>query len=234
MASIATKAPWRSDRERPRKPTAINPGGASARRTTANGASANAPASHGGGFPAGGSAPSRRRSCGRYALASRNVAGFEGYDERFMPDRATEEDGDGFVAEGWGELFPAGEEFGGDIFVVESEVAEKIADSLRAKLAGSDRKELKASSTENAEAYDAYLRGIAIWGKLSTSAESSETTATYYKRAVQLDPKFAVAWAAIERRSSWRKQRPRSPAPLNCNLIWATPGLRSAPIVIAA
>ena len=133
-----------------------------------------------------------------------------------------------------------------DIFVVESEVAEKIADSLRAKLAGSERKELKASPTENAEAYDAYLRGIAIWGKLSTSAESSETTATYYKRAVQLDPKFAVArqrWPLcrrtptrppIERRSSWRKQRPRSTAPLNCNLIWATPGLRSAPIVIAA
>jgi len=84
-----------------------------------------------------------------------------------------------------------------DIFVVESEVAEKIADSLRAKLGGNDREELKAKPTDNAEAYDAYLRGRAVWDKLSTSAESSETTATYYKRAVQLDPKFAIAWAAL-------------------------------------
>ena len=84
-----------------------------------------------------------------------------------------------------------------DIFVVESEVAEKIADSLRAKLAGNERKELKAKPTENAEAYDAYLRGKDNWLKLSSSAESVETTVTYYKRAVQLDPNFAVAWAAL-------------------------------------
>jgi len=84
-----------------------------------------------------------------------------------------------------------------DIFVVESEVAEKIADSLRAKLAGNERKELKAKPTESAEAYDAYLRGRANWVKLTTSAADVETTVTYYKRAVQLDPKFAVAWAAL-------------------------------------
>jgi TolB-like protein/Tfp pilus assembly protein PilF len=84
-----------------------------------------------------------------------------------------------------------------DIFVVESEVAEKIADSLRAKLGGNERKELKAKPTENAEAYDAYLRGKATWDKLSTSAESSDAAVTYYKRAVQLDPKFAIAWAAL-------------------------------------
>jgi tetratricopeptide (TPR) repeat protein len=53
------------------------------------------------------------------------------------------------------------------------------------------------TQTENAEAYDAYLRGKATWDKLSTSFENSETTATYYKRAVQLDPKFAIAWAAL-------------------------------------
>ncbi len=49
-----------------------------------------------------------------------------------------------------------------DIFAVESEVAQKIADSLKAKLSGSEEKALARVPTENTEAYDAYLRGLAF------------------------------------------------------------------------
>src|SRR5512132_1030338 len=48
-----------------------------------------------------------------------------------------------------------------DIFSVESEVAKAIADQLRAKLTGQEEQVIAAKPTENIEAYDAYLRGLA-------------------------------------------------------------------------
>src|SRR5207245_562658 len=48
-----------------------------------------------------------------------------------------------------------------DIFVVESEIAKAIADQLRAKLTGQEEQVIAARPTENIEAYDAYLRGLA-------------------------------------------------------------------------
>src|SRR5205814_4454580 len=48
-----------------------------------------------------------------------------------------------------------------DIFSVESEVAKAIADQLRAKLSGQEEQVIAAKPTDNVEAYDAYLRGLA-------------------------------------------------------------------------
>jgi hypothetical protein len=48
-----------------------------------------------------------------------------------------------------------------EIFSVESEVAKAIADQLRAKLTGEEERVIAAKSTDNVEAYDAYLRGLA-------------------------------------------------------------------------
>ena len=84
-----------------------------------------------------------------------------------------------------------------DIFAVESEIAEKIARTLHARLTGNEQQAVAAKPTENPEAYEAYLRGLALWNTLSTSAEDYHKTVLYYERAVQLDPKFAVAWAAL-------------------------------------
>src|ERR687887_364540 len=49
-----------------------------------------------------------------------------------------------------------------DIFSVESEVAKAIADQLRAKLSGREEQIITAKPTDNVEAYDAYLRGLAF------------------------------------------------------------------------
>src|SRR5437879_4099195 len=49
-----------------------------------------------------------------------------------------------------------------DIFVVESEIAKSIADSLRATLTGGEEQALAVKPTNNPEAYDAYLRGLAF------------------------------------------------------------------------
>ncbi len=49
-----------------------------------------------------------------------------------------------------------------DIFLVESEVAKAIAESLQAKLTGGEQRELAVKPTNNSEAYDAYLRGLVL------------------------------------------------------------------------
>ena len=55
-----------------------------------------------------------------------------------------------------------------DIFSVESEVAKAIAEQLRAKLTGQEEQVIAAKPTDNPEAYDAYLRGLAYSLKTET------------------------------------------------------------------
>ncbi|MEY2600761.1 MAG: hypothetical protein QOJ36_80 [Verrucomicrobiota bacterium] len=85
-----------------------------------------------------------------------------------------------------------------DIFSVESEVAKAIADQLRAKLTGQEEQVIAAKPTDNPEAYDAYLRGLAYTLKTTaTGAADSIATQKYLREAVRLDPKFALAWALL-------------------------------------
>jgi TolB-like protein/Tfp pilus assembly protein PilF len=83
-----------------------------------------------------------------------------------------------------------------DIFSVESEVAKAIADQLRAKLTGQEEQVIAAKPTDNSEAYDAYLRGLAYTLKTGTSINFLAAQ-KYLKEAVRLDPKFALAWALL-------------------------------------
>ncbi len=86
-----------------------------------------------------------------------------------------------------------------DIFSVESEVAKAIADQLRAKFTGQEEELIAAKPTDNPEAYDAYLRGLAFEARshFSYSNDLQAKVIDFYERAVQLDPKFAVAWARL-------------------------------------
>src|SRR4029077_21236329 len=83
-----------------------------------------------------------------------------------------------------------------DIFSVESEVAKAIADQLRAKLTGQEDQVITAKPTDNPEAYDAYLRGLAFSLK-GINAPSLFGAQKYLKEAVRLDPKFALSWALL-------------------------------------
>src|SRR5438128_5663527 len=85
-----------------------------------------------------------------------------------------------------------------DIFSVESEVAKAIADQLRAKLTGHEEQVIAAKPTDNPEAYDAYLRGLAYTLKSGANTPVNALGAQKYLRdAVKLDPKFALAWALL-------------------------------------
>jgi TolB-like protein len=86
-----------------------------------------------------------------------------------------------------------------DIFGVESEIAKAIAEALQAKLTGGEQRALAVKPTTNAEAYDAYLRGLAFQARTSTTPDDQAKVVRFYERAVQLDPAFALAWARLSR-----------------------------------
>src|SRR5262245_48719492 len=83
-----------------------------------------------------------------------------------------------------------------DVFDIESEIAKRIAESLQAKLTGREEKALAVKPTNNPEAYDAYLRGLAFYTRRYW-IDSQLKAISFYERAVQLDPKFALAWARL-------------------------------------
>src|SRR5437868_4224576 len=84
-----------------------------------------------------------------------------------------------------------------DIFSVESEVGKAIVDQLRAKLTGQEEQVIAAKPTENVEAYDAYLRGLAYTLKTLDSPAKYANAQKYLREAVRLDPKFALSWALL-------------------------------------
>jgi TolB-like protein len=88
-----------------------------------------------------------------------------------------------------------------NIFGVEAEVATAVAEALKAKLTGSERQALAQKPTNNLEAYDAYLRGIALWREDNFHARLKATRPL--EEAVRLDPSFAVAWALLSQVNSF-------------------------------
>src|SRR2546429_2381013 len=85
-----------------------------------------------------------------------------------------------------------------DIFSLESEVAITVADQLRAKLTGKEAQLIAAKPTDDPEAYDAYLRGLAY--TLSSGGFEPRNVIParqYLKEAVRIDPKFALGWSLL-------------------------------------
>jgi serine/threonine protein kinase/Tfp pilus assembly protein PilF len=84
-----------------------------------------------------------------------------------------------------------------DILSVESEVAKTIADQLRVKLTGREEQLIAAKPTDNPEAYEAYLRGLAYSLKTASSSANSLGAQKYLREAVRLDPNFSLSWALL-------------------------------------
>jgi serine/threonine protein kinase/cytochrome c-type biogenesis protein CcmH/NrfG len=92
-----------------------------------------------------------------------------------------------------------------DIFGVETGIAKAIAAALQAKLTGREEQALAVKPTNNPEAYDAYLRGLAFDARYSSHVYQvldAEKAIGFYERALRLDPNFVVAWARLSRVNS--------------------------------
>jgi len=82
-----------------------------------------------------------------------------------------------------------------DIFAVESEIAKTIADTLQAKLTGSEQQVIAARPTENTEAHQLYLKGRFFWNKRTGS--DLKKSIDYFEQAIAVDPNYAPAYAGV-------------------------------------
>src|SRR6187401_3018360 len=89
-----------------------------------------------------------------------------------------------------------------DVFAIQTDLAQKIATELRAKLSPSEKAQMEHKPTENGEAYLAFVQAH----NLSCAVEDLEKlkqSEQLYQRAIELDPKFALALARYSRLESW-------------------------------
>jgi adenylate cyclase len=82
-----------------------------------------------------------------------------------------------------------------DIFAIQSEIAENVTKELRVHLVDSERRILEARPTENTEAYTLYLKGRYYWNE--RTKPSVEKGLGYLRKAIQLDPGFALAYSDL-------------------------------------
>jgi TolB-like protein len=86
-----------------------------------------------------------------------------------------------------------------DIFAVESDVAQEIAETLRAKLSPSQANALAAAPTRDTEAYDLFLKAEYEERQAESTykGEIYDRAATFYRQALTRDPSFALAYARL-------------------------------------
>src|SRR6266568_39011 len=82
-----------------------------------------------------------------------------------------------------------------DVFAAESDIAKMIADTLRAKLSGSEQQAIAVRPTENAEAHQLYLRGRYFWNK--RTGRDLKKAIDYFNQAIGKDPNYALAYAGL-------------------------------------
>ena len=82
-----------------------------------------------------------------------------------------------------------------DIFTVESDIAKTIADTLQAKLTGSEKQMMAAQPTGDMTAYDLYHRGRSLWEK--RSGDNIPRAISFYEQAIARDPNYALAYADL-------------------------------------
>jgi TolB-like protein/Tfp pilus assembly protein PilF len=82
-----------------------------------------------------------------------------------------------------------------DIFAVETEIAKTIADTLQAKLTGSEKTAISKKPTENPAAHELYLQGRFFWNK--RTAENLRKSIDYFNQAIAQDPNYALAYAGL-------------------------------------
>jgi TolB-like protein/Tfp pilus assembly protein PilF len=88
-----------------------------------------------------------------------------------------------------------------DVFAIQTDLAQKIANELQAKLSPSEKAQLTHKPTENGEAYLAYLEAMNLF--VPEDIAKLKQGEQLYERAIALDPKFALAIARYSNLESW-------------------------------
>ena len=82
-----------------------------------------------------------------------------------------------------------------DIFAVESEIAKTIAETLQAKITGSEKTSIAKAPTANPEAYELYLKGRFFWNK--RNGDDLRKAIAYFNQAIAKDPNYALAYVGV-------------------------------------
>ena len=82
-----------------------------------------------------------------------------------------------------------------DLVSLENEIARDVSGKIRTRLSGVDEQKLSKTYTSNPEAYQLYLRGRHEWNKFSL--EGLRASISYFERAIQIDPNYAVAYSGL-------------------------------------
>ena len=82
-----------------------------------------------------------------------------------------------------------------DVFALQDELSQDISERLRLRLTSEERQRLTKRYTDNAEAYQLYLKGLYHWNK--RSPDNFQKAVEYFKRAVDADPTYALAYAGL-------------------------------------
>jgi len=82
-----------------------------------------------------------------------------------------------------------------DVFTLQEDLSTEISEKLRLRLTGEEKQRLTKRYTENAEAYQLYLKGRYFWNK--GSQEGAKKAIEYFQQAVEKDPGYAPAYAGL-------------------------------------
>ena len=82
-----------------------------------------------------------------------------------------------------------------DLLMVQSEISREIADELRLRLTKAEEQELAKSQAVNPQAYDLYLKGLALWN--TQKSANQKKAIEYYQQATAVDPTYALAFAQL-------------------------------------
>jgi TolB-like protein/Flp pilus assembly protein TadD len=82
-----------------------------------------------------------------------------------------------------------------DVFAVETEIAKTIAESLQAKLSGSEKAAISKKPTANTDAHQLYLKGRFFWNK--RTGNDLKKSIDYFQQAIAADPNYALAYAGV-------------------------------------
>ncbi len=89
---------------------------------------------------------------------------------------------------------------GSDILMLQDAIAQRILEGLRLELTDLEAEKLGKRATDNAEAWEEYLRGRDNFGRFifrTIDAEDCDAAMANFKRAIELDPHFALAYSGL-------------------------------------